>query len=265
LRGGVGAVTLADNAFLPQTFSTISTISPTPLMTTTSGKLIAIEGIDGSGKRTQVELLKDALAARGYETFVTGFPVYDSWFGAMVGKFLDGGFGPLEEVDPQLTALLYAGDRFEAKEQLVEVLAAGKIVLADRYVGSNLAHQAARVAAPARAEFVKWIEHLEYGIYGLPRESAVIYLRVPPLEAQKLVGRKSTRGYTTATHDLLEENLRHLEDAAGMYDELAKRENWISVECFGLQEQAIRAPQEIAAEILAAVKTVLAETRGENS
>jgi dTMP kinase len=264
LRGGVSAVTLAGNAGAPKFFN-ITTISPTPLMTTTSRKLIAIEGIDGSGKRTQVELLKDALAARGHETFVTGFPIYDSWFGAMVGKFLDGGFGPLEEVDPQLTALLYAGDRFEAKEQIVEALAAGKIVLADRYVGSNLAHQAARVAAPARVEFVKWIEHLEYGIYGLPRESAVIYLRVPPLEAQKLVGRKSARGYTTATHDLLEENLRHLEDAAAMYDELAKRENWIQVECFDLQEQAMRAPQEIAAEILTAVETVLAETRGENS
>jgi len=230
---------------------------------TTAGKLIAIEGIDGSGKRTQVELLKDALGAHGHQTFVTGFPIYDSWFGAMVGKFLDGGFGPLEEVDPQLTALLYAGDRFEAKEQLVEALTAGKIVLADRYVGSNLAHQAARVAAPARAEFVKWIEHLEYGIYGLPRENAVIYLRVPPLEAQKLVGRKTTRGYTTATHDLLEENLRHLEDAAAMYDELAKRENWKSVECFDLQEQAMRAPQEIAAEILAAVEGVLAAKHGE--
>jgi dTMP kinase len=229
---------------------------------TTGGKLIAIEGIDGSGKRTQVELLESALAAREHETFVTGFPIYDSWFGAMVGKFLDGGFGPLEEVDPQLTALLYAGDRFEAKEQIVEALAAGKIVLADRYVGSNLAHQAARVAAPARSEFVKWIEHLEYGIYGLPRENAVVYLRVPPLEAQKLVGRKSTRGYTTATHDLLEENLRHLEDAAAMYDELAKRENWKSVECFDLHEQEMRAPQEIAAEILAAVEGVLVAKHG---
>jgi dTMP kinase len=229
---------------------------------TTGGKLIAIEGIDGSGKRTQVELLNAALDARGHETFVTGFPIYDSWFGAMVGKFLDGGFGPLEEVDPQFTALLYAGDRFEAKKQIVDALAAGKIVLADRYVGSNLAHQSARVRAAARAEFVKWIEHLEYQIYGLPRESAVIYLRVPPLEAQKLVGRKSMRGYTAATHDLLEENLRHLEDAAAVYDELAKRENWIRVECFDSVVHAIRPPNAIAAEILGAVEVVLAVRHG---
>jgi len=232
---------------------------------TTGGKLIAIEGIDGSGKRTQVELLKGALNACGHQTFVTGFPIYDSWFGGMVGKFLDGGFGPLERVDPHFTALLYAGDRFEAKEQIVEALAAGKIVLADRYIGSNMAHQTARVAAPERAEFVKWIEHLEYQIYGLPRESAVIYLRVPPAEAQKLVALKSSRGYTALTHDLLEGNLRHLEDAASMYDELARRKNWIRVECFDARAQAMRAPEEIATEILTAVKAVIAATQGGKS
>ena len=232
---------------------------------TTGGKLIAIEGIDGSGKRTQVELLKDALGARGHQSFVTGFPIYDSWFGAMVGKFLDGGFGPLEKLDSHFTALLYAGDRFEAKEQIVEALAAGKAVLSDRYVGSNMAHQTARVSAPERAEFVKWIEHLEYQIYGLPRESAVIYLRVPPAEAQKLVALKSTRAYTSSTHDLLEGNLRHLEDAAAMYDELAKRANWISVECFDSRAQAMRAPNAIATEILAAVEAVLVATHGEKS
>src|ERR1700676_1320466 len=99
---------------------------------TTGGKLIAIEGIDGSGKRTQVELLKGALGARGHQTFVMGFPIYDSWFGKMVGKFLDGGFGPLEEVDPHFTALLYAGDRFEAKEQIVDARARGKLWLGAR-------------------------------------------------------------------------------------------------------------------------------------
>jgi dTMP kinase len=244
-------------------FPNTSAISAAHRTMNTGGKLIAIEGIDGSGKRTQVELLKDALWTRGHQTFVTGFPIYDSWFGAMVGKFLDGGFGPLEKVDPHFTALLYAGDRFEAKKQLVEALDTGKIVLSDRYVGSNLAHQTARVAAAEREEFVKWIEHLEYQIYELPRESAVIYLRVPPTEAQKLVARKSARDYTSATHDLLEENLRHLEDAAAMYDELAKRANWIGVECFDSRAHAMRAPGVIAAEILAAVEAVLATQHGE--
>ncbi len=224
---------------------------------TNSGKLIAIEGIDGSGKRTQVELLKKALEARGYQIYLTGFPIYDSWFGKMVGEFLNGEFGPLEDVDPHFTALLYAGDRFETKGKITDALAAGRIVLADRYIGSNLAHQTARVSAAERAEFVKWIEHLEYEIYGLPRESVVIYLRVPPLEGQKLVARKKTRLYTPATHDLQEGSLRHLEDAAEMYDELAKRKNWATVQCFDDAQHAMRARDEIAAEILAAVETVL--------
>jgi thymidylate kinase len=112
---------------------------------------------------------------------------------------------------------------------------------------------------------VKWIEHLEYRIYGLPRESAVIYLRVPPAEAQKLVALKSARDYTASTHDLLEGNLRHQEDAAAMYDELAKRPGWISVECFDSRARAMRTPEAIAAEILAAVEGVLALKHEEKS
>src|SRR5579885_3297777 len=114
------------------------------------GKLIAIEGIDGSGKRTQVELLAKSLAARGYSIYATGFPQYDSWFGKMVGRFLNGELGPLESVDPHFTALLYAGDRLEAKPQIEAALDRGQVVLTDRYIGSNLAHQTARVPAPER-------------------------------------------------------------------------------------------------------------------
>ncbi|HET9995715.1 MAG TPA: hypothetical protein VFQ18_09920, partial [Candidatus Acidoferrum sp.] len=109
------------------------------------GKLIAIEGIDGSGKRTQVELLTLTLKARGHSVYSTGFPQYDSWFGRMVGQFLNGELGPLESVDPHFTTLLYAGDRFEAKSKLEAALSNGQIVLVDRYISSNLAHQTARV------------------------------------------------------------------------------------------------------------------------
>jgi dTMP kinase len=222
------------------------------------GKLIAIEGIDGSGKRTQLEWLKNALAAGGHRTYLTGFPKYDSWFGDMVGQFLNGELGPLESVDPHFTALLYAGDRFEAKMEIEEALAGGKIVLADRYIGSNMAHQTARVSSEKRPAFLNWIEHLEYQIYGLPRENLVLYLRVPPMQAQRLVAQKSARTYTPATHDLQEASLRHLEDAGRMYDLLSKRANWVTIQCFDAAHHAMRAPEEIAAEILAAVGPVLA-------
>ncbi len=108
------------------------------------GRLIAIEGIDGSGKRTQLELLANVLSASGNRVYSTAFPQYDSWFGKMVGQFLNGELGALETVDPHFTALLYAGDRFEAKPRLQAALNEGKIVLVDRYIGSNLAHQTAR-------------------------------------------------------------------------------------------------------------------------
>jgi len=145
------------------------------------GKLIAIEGIDGSGKRTQVELLAAALRTQGHSVYSTSFPQYGSWFGKMVGQFLNGELGPLEGVDPHFTALLYAGDRYEAKPRLGAALNEGQIVLADRYIASNLAHQTARVEPEERAAFVEWIEHLEYGIYGLPPEDLVLYLRLPPV------------------------------------------------------------------------------------
>jgi dTMP kinase len=226
---------------------------------TPSGKLIAIEGIDGSGKRTQVELLSKALTASGHAVYSTGFPQYDSWFGKMVGQFLNGDFGALESVDPHFSALLYAGDRFEAKFRLETALTQGKVVLVDRYIGSNLAHQTARVRAEERPAFIDWIEHLEYNIYNLPREAQVLYLRVPPRQAQELVGRKSPRSYTKVKQDLLEASLHHLEAAAAMYDELSRRPNWKTIACFDQTRRAMRPQKQIAADILAAVLPALSK------
>ncbi len=225
---------------------------------TTRGKLIAIEGIDGSGKRTQLELLTLTLKARGHSVYSTGFPQYDSWFGKMVGKFLNGDLGPLESVDPHFSAMLYAGDRFEAKFKLEATLDRGQILLVDRYIASNLAHQTARVPPAKRSEFLQWIEHLEYQIYGLPRENLILYLRVPPREAQRLVALKSARSYTSAQKDLQEASLRHLEDAAEMYDSLSRSTPWATIQCFDATRDTMREPEEIAIEVLAAVEGVLA-------
>jgi dTMP kinase len=224
---------------------------------TTRGLLIAIEGIDGSGKHTQARLLEHSLSAKGFSVFATGFPQYDSWFGSMVGKFLNGDFGPLQAVDPHFSALLYAGDRFEAKPRIDTVLNEGKIVLVDRYVASNLAHQVARADAEKRSEFLRWIEHLEYTIYGLPHEDLILYLRVPPSQAQRLVGQKSERNYTRATHDIQEKSLRHLEDAAEMYDMLSRSRPWATIQCYDAQNNTLRLPEDIAAEVQSAVLPLL--------
>ncbi len=143
------------------------------------GKLIVIEGIDGAGKGTQTDLLARAFQQRGVPFVKFGFPRYESSFGRLIARFLNGEFGPLPAVNAHFSALLYAGDRFEAKPDLEAALDSGRTVVTDRYIASNLAHQAARVPAERRAEFTSWLRQLEYGTYGLPIEDLVIYLRVP--------------------------------------------------------------------------------------
>ncbi|HEX2715312.1 MAG TPA: hypothetical protein VHM88_24290 [Candidatus Acidoferrales bacterium] len=221
------------------------------------GKFIAIEGIDGSGKRTQIDLLSRALEARGVPHVRYSFPRYESTFGRLVARYLNGEFGQLEAVDAHLSALLFAGDRFECRVELETALAEGKTVLADRYIGSNLAHQTARVGAQRREEFLSWLKRLEYGIYGLPVEDLVIYLRLPAVEAHRLVALKVARAYTDLQRDLQEADLKHLEQAALVYDRLATEPNWVTVECFDAAAGALRPPEEIHQSMMAAVEAHL--------
>jgi dTMP kinase len=221
----------------------------------TRGKLIALEGIDGSGKRTQLDMLARKLDARGLATFRISFPRYESFFGKLVGRFLDGGFGPLEAVDPHLSALLYAGDRLEAKPEIEGALSAGKIVLADRYIGSNMAHQSARLPAEQRDEFCAWLARLEYGLYGLPLEDLVVYLRVPVAEAHQLIGRKPARSYTSLKRDIQEADITHLEQTAIIYDRLATGANWKRIDCTNTASGGLYSPEEIHRAVLQAVET----------
>jgi dTMP kinase len=161
-------------------------------------------------------------------------------------------------VDPHFTALLYAGDRFECRQPILSALESGGVVLVDRYIASSLAHQTARTAPEKRAEFRAWIEHLEYNIYALPEEDIVLYLKLAPREAQVLVAKKSAREYTDSAHDILEANISHLQDAAAMYDELSRRSNWRTIECFGSATQTIRPPEAISADVLSVVLPCLA-------
>jgi dTMP kinase len=224
------------------------------------GKFIVLEGIDGSGKRTQLEMLVRAFASRGVACSQISFPRYDGFFGKMAGQYLNGDFGPLEAVDPHFSALLYAGDRFEAKPRIESDLASGQTVVADRYIGSNLAHQSARVPSEKRAEFLQWLKQLEYQVYALPAEDLVIYLRVPPAEAHRLVGEKAARDYTKLRHDIHESDLAHLQATSEVYDQLARQPNWVKIECYDSAAAALRAPESIHQEVLAAVQAHVTPT-----
>jgi dTMP kinase len=228
----------------------------------TRGKLIVLEGIDGSGKRTQLDMLARALSERKVPLSQISFPRYEGFFGKLVARFLNGDFGPLDAVDAHFSALLYAGDRYEAKPGIESELAAGRTVLADRYIGSNLAHQGARVRREDRSEFIDWLKKLEYEIYSLPAEDLVIYLRVPVAEAHRLVGQKGARDYTKLQRDILESSIAHLEAAAEVYDELAQRPNWLRIECFDAKAGALRSPDAIHAEILGAIEARFLKPQG---
>jgi len=221
------------------------------------GKLIAIEGVDGAGKHTQSELLGLALRARGVACVPFCFPRYESTFGRLIASFLNGDFGPLDTIDAHFSALLYAGDRFEAKAELEAALAAGNTIVSDRYVASNLAHQTARVPMERRIAFSAWLKHLEYGIYGLPEEDLAIYLRLPASEARERVGRKAARKYTALQHDLQEADLQHLEQTSAVYDLLAKQPHWVTVECVDPLKDVPRTTQEIHSDVLAAVESLI--------
>ena len=226
------------------------------------GKFIVIEGIDGSGKRTQIELLVRALEAKGVAVAQIGFPNYEQFFGKLVGQFLNGDFGALEDVDPHFSAMLYAGDRLQAAPGIRADLDAGKMVLADRYIASNLAHQGSRVPGEKRGEFLAWLKKLEYEIYALPPEDLVVYLRVNPEEAHRLVGEKTKRDYTRLKRDILEADLAHLNTAAQVYDQLAAQPNWVTIDGHERGASALRSPENIHQEILRAVESrILAAQR----
>jgi dTMP kinase len=218
------------------------------------GKFIVLEGIDGSGKRTQLDLLASAILERGVASTKVSFPNYGGFFGKLVAKFLNGEFGALDAVDPRFSALLYAGDRLEAKPSLEAALAAGQLVLADRYIGSNLAHQGARVPREKRAEFIAWLAQLEYEIYRLPQEDLVIYLQVPVAQAHRLIAEKGVRDYTKLQRDIQESNLAHLQAASDVYEELARERKWAKISCFDDVTNTLRSPEAIHRDVLAAVE-----------
>lgn len=214
------------------------------------GRLIAIEGIDGSGKGTQAALLRDALVARGLKTALISFPRYrDTFFGARIGDFLNGRFGSLSEVHPFLAATLFAGDRLESRPMLLEAIATHDVVVLDRYVASNIAHQAAKREGDERRTLAEWILDLEYDVNQLPQPDLAVLLDLPAATAQTLIARKNARSYTDRAVDLQEADAQYLEKVRKVYLDLAANDAaWrvIDVERHG----ALRTIDEIAAELL---------------
>ncbi len=214
------------------------------------GKFIVIDGTDGSGKKTQADILIKRLKKLKYKTALFDFPqYYSSFFGKMVGRYLKGEFGKSDDVSPYLSSLLYAGDRWQAKEKILQNLNEGKIVVTNRYVPSNLAYQGAKLPSKERRKFFHWLENLEYQYYKIPKENLVIFLYVPVEIGQGLVDGKGHRKYLGGKkRDIHEENLSYLKKVEKLYQEFCKtRKNWHCVIC--TQNGKILSREQIAERI----------------
>lgn len=198
------------------------------------GKFIVIEGSDGVGKKTQTTEITKLLRRIGQRVAFYDFPQYEkSFFGAMVARYLNGEFGEVGEVSPYLISLFYAGDRFEAAENIRHDLNLGKTVISNRYTQSNMAFQSAKLADDNEKKvFLEWLEELEYGIYHIPKPDLIIYLYLPYKKSQEMVDKKNKREYTNMKRDIHESNSEYLSQVEKEYLKLADdNPEWKIIDC----------------------------------
>ncbi len=221
--------------------------------------LIVIEGLDGAGKSTQIGLLQEYFRENGRLFKYLHFPRTDApFFGELISKFLRGEFGSLEDVDPYIVAMLYAGDRKDAAEELSGWLSEGKYVLLDRYVYSNIAYQCAKLdSAEERERLKEWILDLEFGHFGIPKPDINIFLDVPlSFTASRLgPGRNGNdRSYLKGNSDIHEDDLNFQGKVRELYITTARKENTLKiVKCLD-QDGGMASPGEIFSRIVSLLK-----------
>jgi dTMP kinase len=201
------------------------------------GKFIVIDGTDGSGKATQTALLEKRLKKEGEKVKVIDFPrYYKNFFGKLIGECLAGDYGDFIALDPHIASVLYAADRFESASDINKWLAEGNVVIADRYISSNQIHQGAKIKDPKkRAEFLRWLDKMEYGVFKSPKPELIIFLDVPIDISKALLKTKDAvvkKKYLKGKDDLAEKNRSHLEDSRQSAISLVKKKNnWKQIDC----------------------------------
>ena len=211
------------------------------------GKLIVIEGTDGSGKSTQFKLLTERVAREGHEFQRLVFPQYQEESSALIRMYLGGQFGTKpSDVNAYAASAFYAVDRYASyKKVWGQWYENGGLVLSDRYATSNAVHQASKEPEEKQAEFLQWLYEFEYEKLGLPAPDLVIYLDVPTDFTEKMM---RSREAATNTHaDIHEQDLQYLATCRRTGKAAARFYNWTVINC--VRDGAMRSIEDIHEEI----------------
>ena len=225
--------------------------------------LIVLEGLDGAGKSTQIRKLQQLFAERGVASEYLHFPRFDSpVYGELIARFLRGEFGAAEEVDSYLVALIFAGDRADAAPMIREWLAAGKAVILDRYVYSNVAYQCAKMKGTGddRRRLKEWILNLEYGYNNLPRPDLSLFLDVPFAFTERKLSETregEDRSYLNGAKDIYESSLALQQCVRSTYLEAARSDDRLAVVDCSDASGAMDMPDGIFEKIVTALTPIL--------
>ncbi|MCD6232960.1 dTMP kinase [bacterium] len=229
------------------------------------GKFIVFEGIDGSGKATQTKLLVERLKQKGYKVSMIDFPQYGSKSVGLVEEYLKGKYGSSEDVGPYRASLFYACDRYDGSFKIREWLKQGRVVVADRYIGSNIAHQGGKIKSKqGRKKFLKWLYNLEYKIFAIPKPDITLILKTSPSLAKKMATRITDkrkirkRNYLgKKRRDIHEKSLRHLSNAFRAYLEAAEEfpKDFQIIEC--LENKKLLPPPTIHQKVWRKIQGIL--------
>ncbi|HYF96457.1 MAG TPA: thymidylate kinase [Patescibacteria group bacterium] len=181
------------------------------------GTLIAIEGTNGAGKSTQFDLLVAKLKQQRFDVESFRFPQYDQPSSYFVREYLAGKFGSGKDIGPYTASMFYVMDRYEASQKIKLALSKGKIVVTDRYTGSNMAHQGVYFDnTEQRRGFFIWLDQMEFETFQIPRPDISIVLRVPAEVAIKNIDQRGIK------KDIHEKSLAHTKRSVEVYDNLCQ-------------------------------------------
>ncbi|MBP6884053.1 MAG: deoxynucleoside kinase [Candidatus Pacebacteria bacterium] len=225
------------------------------------GKLIVIDGTDGSGKKTQISLLRKRLTKEGHKVKVIDFPeYYKNFFGAFVGHCLKEQYYNWVNIHPKIASIAYAADRWESKAEIEKWLGQGYVLLSNRYVSANQIHQGGKISnVNKRKEFLKWLDEMEYKVFKIPRPNVTIYLSLPlPTILQLIKERnyKGARAYLGSKKDVHEKDKNFLKNSVKSGLWLAQIEKgWKKIEC--TNKGQLRTFEDIHEEIYEKIKNII--------